>query len=181
MSDSIFTAQQAHPPSRHDPRGRPRSPRAALAPATSAAPAPIAANRPERPQSARAPSPGRASPAVRPTAALLLASPATLRTPTTVASSNDATLVGILDTPLFPGETAREGFHRKEADLRAAFAELPVASQRALYARLSNPRIGDQLAERFSRLTADRRTRLLTFLADARRREALAQAKNTDR
>ena len=107
-----------------------------------------------------------------------MASPATLRTPTTVASSNDAALASILDAPLIPGETAREGFLRKEAELRVSFAQLPVTSQRALHARLSTPRAGDQLAERFARLTADRRMRLLTFLADARRREALAQADN---
>ena len=107
-----------------------------------------------------------------------MASPATPRTPATVASSNDAALASILDAPLIPGETAREGFLRKEAELRVSFAQLPVTSQRALHARLSNPRAGDQLAERFARLTADRRMRLLTFLADARRREALAQANN---
>jgi hypothetical protein len=113
----------------------------------------------------------------RPSAPVLVAAPATLRTPTTVASTNDAVLIGILDTPLEPGMTAREGFLRKEAELRAAFAALPVAAQRALHARLSNPRPGDELATKFHNLTAERRTRLLTFLADARRREALAAAR----
>jgi hypothetical protein len=106
----------------------------------------------------------------------LAADPATLETRTTVASSNDAALIAILEAPLLYGETARDGFLRKEAELRAAFAALPVATQRALYARLSNPRVGDALATKFAGLTADRRTRLLTFLADARRREALAAA-----
>ena len=109
---------------------------------------------------------------------VLVAQPATLHTRTTVASTNDAALVSILEAPLAAGETAREGFRRKEAELRTAFAQLPVVAQRALHARLANPRAGDQLAERFARLTADRRTRLLTFLADARRREALANANN---
>ena len=107
----------------------------------------------------------------------LSADPATLQTRTTVATSNDAALIGILEAPLLYGETAREGFLRKEAELRAAFAGLPVAAQRALHVRLSNPRVGDAFATKFAGLTADRRTRLLTFLADARRREALAAAK----
>lgn len=89
----------------------------------------------------------------------------------------DATLIRILDAPLAFGMTAREGFMRKEAELRAAFAALPVATQRALHARLSNPCAGDELAATFHRLTAERRTRLLNFLADARRREALAAAR----
>lgn len=113
----------------------------------------------------------------RPSQPALSADPATLHTRTTVATSNDAALIGILEARLHDGETAREGFLRKEAELRAAFAELPVLAQRALHARLSNPRAGDTLATKFAGLTADRRTRLLTFLADARRREALAAAK----
>jgi hypothetical protein len=89
----------------------------------------------------------------------------------------DAELIRILDAPLAYGMTAREGFMRKEAELRAAFASLPVATQRALHARLSNPRAGDELAMKFHQLTAERRTRLLNFLAEARRREALAAAR----
>ena len=80
----------------------------------------------------------------------------------------------ILEAPLLPGETAYVGFARKENELRAALATLSVLESRALHARLSNPRSGDALATAFSRLTADRRARLVHFLADARRREALA-------
>ena len=103
--------------------------------------------------------------------------PAILRTPTTLASTIDAALLGILEAPLALGTTAREGFLRKEAELRATFAMLPVATQRAMHARLSNPGAGDELAAKFHQLTAERRTRLLNFLADARRREALAAAR----
>lgn len=112
--------------------------------------------------------------AARETAAVLGARPAMPHTGTTAASTNDTALLSILDAPVAPGETLREGFLRKEAELRAAFVQLSVVAQRALYARLANPCAGDLLAERFARLTADRRTRLLTFLSDARRREALA-------
>lgn len=93
------------------------------------------------------------------------------------APTSDAALIAILDAPLAYGMTAREGFARKEAELRAAFAALPVAAQRALHARLSNPRAGDELVAKFQSLTAERRMRLLKFLADARRREAQAAAR----
>jgi hypothetical protein len=91
-----------------------------------------------------------------------------------VAGAHDAHLIAILDAPLRAGEPAQVGFLRKEAELRAAFAALPVLDARALHARLANPRGGDVFADRFSRLTVERRTRLLSFLADARRRAALA-------
>jgi hypothetical protein len=119
----------------------------------------------------------RATAAAQPSTAVLAAEPVTLETRTTVATPNDAVLIGILEAPLRYGETAREGFLRKEAEFRAAFAGLAVGAQRALHARLSNPRSEDALATKFAGLTADRRTRLITFLSDARRREALAAAK----
>ena len=88
--------------------------------------------------------------------------------------SCDAALLAVLTSPLHPGETAFGGYQRKEHALRAAFAALSVLAARALHARLSACRADDALALAFSRLTIERRTRLLTFLADARRREALA-------
>ena len=98
----------------------------------------------------------------------------TLHTSSVMACAHDAHLLAILDAPLSAGEPAQVGFLRKEAELRAAFAALPVLDARALHARLANPRPCDILAERFSRLTVERRTRLLAFLGDARRRAALA-------
>lgn len=89
----------------------------------------------------------------------------------------DALLIEILDAPLWPGEPALVGFARKEQELRAAFAALPVSDQRALARRLSMPRPDDRLAQKFGRLTAERRTRLIQFLEDARRRAALAKGK----
>ena len=90
------------------------------------------------------------------------------------SSAHDAALIAILEAPLHAGETALIGFARKEAELRSAFAALSVIESRALQARLANPRSGDLLAAAFMRLTAERRARLINFLADARRREALA-------
>jgi len=90
-----------------------------------------------------------------------------------LSSSKDASFVAILDAPLQAGETAHFGFLRKEAELVAAFAALSVLESRALHGRLSNPRSGDVLAAAFMRMTYERRARLINFLADARRREAL--------
>ncbi len=87
---------------------------------------------------------------------------------------DDAHLITILDAPLRPGETAVLGFARKERELGAAFAEMSILAARALHKRLANPTPGDALAEKFSRLTVERRYRLLNFLADARRRAALS-------
>jgi hypothetical protein len=102
---------------------------------------------------------------------------ATLQTSATVVTSHDAQLLAILDAPLRNGEPATVGFARKERELCAAFETYPIFDQRALHARLSNPRPGDALADRFSRLTIERRTRLVHFLGDARRRAVLAAGK----
>jgi len=91
------------------------------------------------------------------------------------SSSSDVALLTILEAPLYCYETAAVGFARKEAELRQVMSLLTVAESRALQSRLSNPKPGDQLAELFMRMTADRRARLINFLADARRREALAR------
>jgi hypothetical protein len=96
------------------------------------------------------------------------------RTAAPPANSHDAQLIALLVAPLLAGETAQAGFARKEAELRTAFTALTVLESRALHARLANPRSGDALAAAFMRLTIERRVRLIHFLADARRREALA-------
>jgi hypothetical protein len=81
-------------------------------------------------------------------------------------------LLAVLADPVSPYETAAAGFARKEAELRHVMASLSVVESRALQSRLSNPKPGDSLAQAFMRMTADRRARLISFLADARRREA---------
>ena len=88
--------------------------------------------------------------------------------------TTDARLIAILDAPLAPGETTMTGFARKEHELGAVFAQLTVFESRAMHARLANPKLSDELATRFARLTIERRSRLLSFLADARRRAAIA-------
>jgi hypothetical protein len=83
----------------------------------------------------------------------------------------DVALLSILQRPLEPGESAMAGFSRKEHELCQALAALSELESRALHARLSDPQPGDVLAAAFIRLAADRRRRLVNFLADARRRE----------
>ncbi len=86
----------------------------------------------------------------------------------------DGALMVILLAPLQPGETTMVGYLRKEHELRAVFASLSVPAARLLHARLSAGKADDALGAAFARMTLDRRTRLLVFLADARRREALS-------
>jgi hypothetical protein len=100
-------------------------------------------------------------------------SPAAKRT--TWQTSCDVALLAILEEPLRSDETALAGFARKEAELRHALSLLTVAESRALHMRVSNPRTGDHLATSFTRLTAERRARIINFIADARRRELLGR------
>jgi hypothetical protein len=99
-----------------------------------------------------------------------------IQTSTTIATGHDARLLAILEDDAHTGEPAFVRFGRKEQQLAEAFAALPVLDQRALHTRLSKVREGDLLADRFSRMAVDRKTRLLNFLADARRRAAQAAA-----
>lgn len=96
-----------------------------------------------------------------------------IRPPTAMQpATKDAALLAILDAPLQPGENAHLGFQRKEHELGAVFAGLSVLEARMFHTRLANPKQSDELANKFARLTIERRHRLISFLADARRREA---------
>ncbi len=96
------------------------------------------------------------------------------RVETPLDTEKEANLISILLAPLQHGETAHFGFARKEAELVTAFAAFTVNESRTVHARLANPRGNDPLAAAFMRMTYERRTRVIGFLADARRREALA-------
>ena len=82
----------------------------------------------------------------------------------------------ILETAPRHDETIDAAYRRKEAELGALFADLTPPEARALKRRLVSPAAADSLAAGFARLDPDRRARLLTFLGDARRREALRKA-----
>lgn len=71
-----------------------------------------------------------------------------------------------------PGERIEFAFRRKEQELKDLFARLPVLDAMELHRRLNLCLNDDPLANQFKRLISERRARLITFLADARRREA---------
>jgi hypothetical protein len=96
----------------------------------------------------------------------------------TWSASTDVALLAILESPLRNDETAAIGFARKEAELRDVIAKLTVPEARVLQSRLSNPQASDQVATAFQRMTGERRARVINFLADARRREALKGGSN---
>jgi hypothetical protein len=76
----------------------------------------------------------------------------------------DASIIGIIDAPLAPSESALFGVTRKEAELLALFASLTVAQSRALHARLRSPNSTDLLAAKLAKLGIDRKQRLIWFL-----------------
>jgi hypothetical protein len=92
----------------------------------------------------------------------------------TVRAETERAMLAILASQPRAGETIALAFQRREAELRAVIAKLSAIESLALHRRLSSPcpHEGDELATQFSRLSPDRRTRLLVFVADARRREA---------
>jgi hypothetical protein len=73
-------------------------------------------------------------------------------------------------------ESTAAGHARKEAELKELFGRLSIAESRGLHRRLTLPKEGDELARLIGRMVQDRRLRLVTFVADARRREAIAAA-----
>ncbi|MEO8842282.1 MAG: hypothetical protein ABI704_11970 [Kofleriaceae bacterium] len=85
----------------------------------------------------------------------------------------EAEILVALDVPKRHHETRDAEFRRKEHELGAVFARLTPADSLALEKRLKLSLAGDPIAERFSRLTADRRDRLIGFLSAVRRRHPL--------
>lgn len=96
-------------------------------------------------------------------------------TPTEKASWERAALA-VLERPL-DGESSAVAHERKEAELKSLFATLTIAESRALHRRLASMPEGDELAASVARLIPARRARLLAFVADARRREAIARSR----
>jgi hypothetical protein len=91
--------------------------------------------------------------------------------------SLEAEIAAVIDALPLPGEQLAAAFRRKELTLGDLFARLSVVEARELHRRFTRSVADDALAVRFNRLVSERRARLLAFLADARRREALQQAR----
>ncbi len=82
-------------------------------------------------------------------------------------------MIAAIERPVDPYEGHRAGNERRERELMSLFGALTVGQAGELRRRLTSQRPGDALAASFQRLVVERRGRLLAFLADARRREAL--------
>jgi hypothetical protein len=117
--------------------------------------------------------PARAADAPAPRAAHAAPPPA----PAVPPLACEPALIAILDAPVAPGETATDGFRRKEHEVGAVFAAMSIIDSWHLHRRLLRNAPGDALAASFQRLTGERRDRLLRFLGDARRREALGNGR----
>jgi len=93
-----------------------------------------------------------------------------------LSDGGDQKIIVVIAAEAAHGESAHTAFRNKEIQLAELFARLTVTDARALHRRLTIPAKDDPVAARFGRLTKDRRDRLTAFLADARRRQALAAA-----
>jgi hypothetical protein len=87
-------------------------------------------------------------------------------------------ILAVLDAPPQAHEQIAFAFQRKENELRVLFDRLTLEDSRELLRRLTLRVSGDCIADRMERLNADRRARLIAFLGDARRREAIRGARS---
>jgi hypothetical protein len=78
-------------------------------------------------------------------------------------------IVAIVMRPLSPDEGPKIGNDNKEKEIRELFAALMPAEALLLRRRFAADRSNDELVAAFKRLTIERRTRLVAYLADARR------------
>jgi hypothetical protein len=118
------------------------------------------------------PNPSAAAPSI-----VRKAVPAATPTHSAIPESGERALLAIFESTPHLGETIDAHNRRKECELGEVFAKFSVIEARAFHKRLSNPGTGDPIATCFSRMIAERRHRLLCFLADARRREAIHAAR----
>jgi hypothetical protein len=89
-----------------------------------------------------------------------------------IAAAIEQTICDVLASGPAVGETIDAAYRRKERELSDVFGSLTRSEAAILLRRFSDPRADDVLAQRFTRLVVDRRTRLLGVLADIPRRAA---------
>jgi hypothetical protein len=89
-----------------------------------------------------------------------------------VDAGREQAILEALLRPIDPNDGHRVGNDRKEHELRALFAALPMLEAMELHRRLRIARANDAVVAAFGRLVVERRQRLLAFLGDARRRAA---------
>lgn len=81
-------------------------------------------------------------------------------------------LIKVLESPIDCCETHRAGYDRKERELLALLDGLTPVEAHELGRRLALASVNDRIVRAFSRLAADRRARVVAFIADTRRRIA---------
>lgn len=92
--------------------------------------------------------------------------------------AGEENLLAILAQPV-TGAAGR-AWEAKERDLKAALAQLSPAECRVLSERVRKATSGDPIVAAFARMVPQRRLRILAFLDDARRREAIAPRRTTE-
>lgn len=92
----------------------------------------------------------------------------------------EESIVGVLTCPPAPNETHLVSAQRREHALRQILGCLSVTQAMTLGRRLDADRDTDRVAVALRRFTAERRQRIRTFLADARRRAALAHSNSKE-
>lgn len=108
-----------------------------------------------------------------------LAALVTARVPDIAAPlAAEADIIAVLDQAAAPGESASNAFRRKEHSLGELFATLSIVDALSLHRRLTLAKPADPIARRFALLVPERKARLLSFLADARRRAAIASGRS---
>ncbi len=99
--------------------------------------------------------------------------PASPSLPSAVLPSDlETKLLWLLTRPIGPGETCSAGNARREHELRALLSQFTAIQSLQLGQRLDREQVDDPVAQAFKRLVVDRRMRLRSFVADARRRLA---------
>ncbi len=85
----------------------------------------------------------------------------------------EADIIALFTKPIDALETHRAGNDRKERELYALLDRLSDLESHALRRRLAAARSNDELVAAFARLSIDRRTCVVAFIDDTRRRNAL--------
>lgn len=116
-----------------------------------------------------------AAPRITPRVEEPVVPPATPPAPPPVApeSGLEHLLIEILRAPADQTLTVREAYARKEQALCDVIAAAPFIEVWMLHKRVTIGRSDDQLVAALQRLSPERRTKVIAFMADARRRDAL--------
>lgn len=99
------------------------------------------------------------------------------RPPEALPAELEEAIIAVITRPLAAGESHQLGNANRERELCGLLARLDVVQAHHLGRRLDVARANDPLVAAFQRLVLDRRQRVRAFLADARRRVAIAHAR----